>query len=146
MVPSVFIYTGAAAPAGGGAALPTTHPLCCQPTYATCLTEHTVGNGGNCLFGIPNLQFPKVHPLTEQMTIILGELHQKVQIRVRRENKLHCLTPGDRAVSVGSRMSHRCSFRLSISYHIRITVQGQRRSYPSGDRGQQHDGQQRIVP
>ena len=146
MVPSVFIYTGTAAPAGGGGALPTTHPLCCQPTCATCLTEHTVGNGGNCQFGIPNLQFPKVHPLTAQVTIILGELCQEVQIRVRVPGELHCLTPGDGAVSVGSGMGHRCSFRLCISYHIRITVQGRRRSYPSGAHGQQHDGRQRTVP
>ncbi len=146
MVPSVFIYTGAARTAGGGAALPTTHPHCCQPTYATCLTEHTVGNGSDCQFGIPNLQFPKVHPLTEQMTVVLGKLHQEVQIRVRGENKLNCLTPGNGSVSVGSGMGHRCSFRLCISYHIRITVQGQRRSYPSGVLGQQHDGRQHTVP
>ena len=117
MVPSDFIYTGGARTAGGGAALPTTHPCWGQPPCATCLTEHTVGNGGNCQLRVPNLQLPKVHPLTTQVGIILGELRQKVQIRVRRENELNRLTPGDCAVSVGGGMDHGVVCLLNESYH-----------------------------
>ena len=117
MVPSDFIYTGAARTAGGGAALPTTHPRWGQPPCAACLTEHQIGNGGNCQLRIPDFQFSKVYPLTEQMTIIPGELNQKVQIRVRGKNELNRLTPGDGSVSVGGGMGHGVVCLLNESYH-----------------------------
>ena len=100
-----FIYGGTPhaprrnAPTKGGTAY---H----EPTLWST-AEHQVGNQCADEVTAPGLQLTQVDALTTQVGIILSELRHEVQVLVSIPNELHCLTPGDGAVSVRGWKGHR---------------------------------------